>query len=469
VLGVAADVLSSAFALGRHSEGADAATFVLDQGSKATPQLRTLASVILNREPGPERAFADEGETPDTIDATRVARVGIRTTRERLRGYPRNALVWMDLARHYSTLGLSKRAVRAMSVALALAPDHRLTLRAATRLHVHNDAPDEAVWLLRRSPTTQSDPWLVAAEIAASMVAEKSPRFAKHGRQLLKSGKFHPFHTGELAAALGSMELEEGATRVGRKLFEAALREPTENTVAQAEWASRTMKLQLIEPRHLDVPHSYEARAREHYEFGRWSDVLDQTWRWFQDEPFSSRPALLGCYVTSVILADWDAADQFARFGLVANPDDQMLLNNRAFALASADRVQEAIRMYNRMTPGKLNDDQQRAVWLATGGLIQYRLGNPVEGRRLYNEAIELSRRSGHTSQAALALGLLAREELRVGMPGAEVLLAAAEAAAREHPRHGLPALVQRIRAGIQREGINTAAPPVHAADTPRR
>lgn len=450
-LAFAADVLSSAFVLGRHRESADVARFVIDQRSSATPQLRKLALGILNREAVADGAVPGDSGDPEAIDATGEARIGIRTTRQRLRGYPRNAVVWMDLARHYSTLGLTDRAVRAMSVALALAPDHRLTLRAATRLHVHNQDPDEAVWLLRRSRSTPDDPWLMAAEIAASMVADKPSRFAKHGRQLLKSGRFGPFQTAELAAALGSLELEEGATRAGRKLFQEALREPTENTVAQAEWASRTMKLQLIEPSHPNLPHSYEARAWEHYESGRWRDVLDQAWRWFRDEPFSSRPAMMGSYVASVVLADWEGAEQFARFGLAANPDDQMLWNNRAFALASADKVSDAIRAYKHMSGAELLDDQQRSVWSATGGLIQYRLGNHAEGRRMYDEAIELARRSGHHAQAALALAILAREELRARRPGAAVLLAAAEAASRKEPRHGIPAVIERIRASLER------------------
>jgi hypothetical protein len=45
------------------------------------------------------------------------------------------------------------------------------------------------------------------------------------------------WHLGELAAAIATREIEGGGDKLGKKLMRTALIDPTENVLAQAEWA----------------------------------------------------------------------------------------------------------------------------------------------------------------------------------------------------------------------------------------
>jgi hypothetical protein len=58
-----------------------------------------------------------------------------------------------------------------------LAPNHRFALRSAARFFLHVGKPDDAQTILRRSEATRRDPWLMAAEIAVSTVADRTPRW----------------------------------------------------------------------------------------------------------------------------------------------------------------------------------------------------------------------------------------------------------------------------------------------------
>src|SRR5207249_126382 len=105
------------------------------------------------------------------------------------------------------------------------------------------------------------DPWLVAAEVAVSPLAGRTSRLIKHGRRLLESHQFEPIAVSELASAIGTEDLAAGSVRRARQLFGSSLNDPTENAVAQAEWASRHDAGFKFEERLLDVEYSYEARA----------------------------------------------------------------------------------------------------------------------------------------------------------------------------------------------------------------
>jgi tetratricopeptide (TPR) repeat protein len=313
-------------------------------------------------------------------------------------------------------------------------------------LHVHLADPDFALNLLRRSTATRHDPWLIAAEIATSMVAARTPRFIKEGRRLLGSGTFDAFHTAELAAALGSVEYESGSARTGKKLFLQALRDPTENTLAQAKWISRRERIDLVESRLLDIPGSFEARAWQAYMTADWEGALREARKWLLDEPFSSRPAMFGSYVAAVVLDDHDSALRFAQMGLAANPRDAVLLNNVAFSLACQGKPSSAQHYLERALEADA-DGETRVVLLATAGLIGYRSGRFAEGRALYEDAIELAQSLKNRVQVALGLALLAREEILSHRPGAAAVLAAAGIAARNISGHGVSEVLVRISA----------------------
>lgn len=52
---------------------------------------------------------------------------------------------------------------------------------------------------------------------------------------MVESNALAPRHTSELASAIGTLEFEHGNRKGVRRMFDRAMRDPTENTVAQAD------------------------------------------------------------------------------------------------------------------------------------------------------------------------------------------------------------------------------------------
>jgi tetratricopeptide (TPR) repeat protein len=318
------------------------------------------------------------------------------------------------MSREYAIQGQHRQAVKAMESALVLAAENRFVLRAACALFVYSGEPDRAMRAIHRSNSTKKDPWLMAAEIASSEAAHRPPKSIKAGLRLLESRTVAPFQFAELAGALATEELNSGAARSAKKLFRTALIDPNENTVAQVEWAAESIKGLPLEPRHFLLPHSFESKAREMRSQGKWREALAQTRRWLFDQPFSAAPALLGSYIAVAALSDHKEAARLARAGLVANPHNDLLKNNLAVALAVAGDVAEATRILSTIDH-ETNNRALRATFLATNGLISYRLGAIDQGRLLYGRAIELLGAPGLQRMRANAALYRAREELLAG------------------------------------------------------
>ena len=106
-----------------------------------------------------------------------------------------------------------------------------------------------------------------------------------------------------------------------------------------------------------------------------------------------------------------------------------MLLNNLAFALASSEHVAEARAVFARI-PRALADKATSVTLIATEGLLEYRGGNAPRGRQLYKTAFDGALELGLKKQAALAAAYLAREEMRLGAPGATEAVARASESA---------------------------------------
>lgn len=181
------------------------------------------------------------------------------------------------------------------------------------------------------------------------------------------------------------------------------------------------------------MPLSYEARAWKYYYTGEWARSLKECYGWFHDEPFSSRPAVLGSFISSAALESYTASEDFAHSGLRSNPDDQILRNNLVFALASAGKIDEAEEKYNQMQPA-LFDTHAKITWIATGGLLEFRKGNVDHGRQKYRQAIELATGDRYVTSRALATAFWAREEFRAMNPAADEILNLAAKAAKRAP-----------------------------------
>jgi tetratricopeptide (TPR) repeat protein len=411
-LSYATDFVGTALLVGEPLMARDAASFILGRSLQTPEGARLLAARALAPD-GPV-VLAGEISGHEVEPAVRANR-RIRTLRASLGRGPRNPLAWADIAYEYALLGRADKALKAMTCALQIAPDSRFLLRAAARFYTHFHDPERALQLLRHAAGGAEDPWIAAAETAVAAVAGRSPRLAVAGSRLLVSGRFPPSQLTELASALGTLEVAAGKRRVGKRLFEQSLVEPTENAVAQAEWASRHLGVGVtLLPRHFETPGSFEARARERLAVGAFDAALAEGQRWLGDQAFSRDPASFSSYVASVPLEDFVEAVRILRLGLVANPKDWLLLNNLAFAEASLGNVGAAREALAGISP-QPTDRLQLAVLTATEGLLAFREGQSALGRRLYLQAIQAFTKGQFTQGAALATLFLTREETIAG------------------------------------------------------
>jgi hypothetical protein len=277
----AADLLATAVVSGELGPAEDVIDFILKEGSRAPGGLLDVAQRI--------RAVAG-APTPEARDAPADAGArggAVRMLRRALDGYPRNTVLWVDLARAYILCGSERSARRAISVALDLGPANRFVVRSAARMFVHLGEPDRAHDLLRRCARTSHDPWLLSAEIAVAATANLRSHLIRRGRSELDGGGFPPFATSELAGAIGTVEALAGNRRQARRYFRAAMVEPTENVVAQALWVSRATQLIAVDEAALTTPRSFEANAWKAFYDRKWEDALRGARCWFADQQCS--------------------------------------------------------------------------------------------------------------------------------------------------------------------------------------
>jgi tetratricopeptide (TPR) repeat protein len=414
----AADLVSAGIASGLRSQVEDAARFLLTPESGASVLARAVAAQALAETQGIVPEHPDEDHADPAVISARIA-----AGRARLRDEPRNSLLWVEQSRQYTLRGQRDAAVRAMEIALALAPEHRVVLRSGARLWAHFGEPDRAHQILTRSQRAAEDPWIVASELATALLAEQRPRFVKVAREMLGRGGFLPVHTTELASSLASLELHAGQSRRAKRLFNASLQAPNDNSLAQAEWAADHVRLDDLE-RHLEeVPNSFEARARAAAAEGQHDRAIADGWNWFLDEPFAGLPPVFGSY-HAAMAREYGIGVEFAQRGLVANPRSYLLRNNLAFCYAKLGETELASKQLREIDVSEL-DDSARATVVATEGLVAFRGGALAHGRERYFTAIRLA---PDNRTKAIALIMLAVEEAGANQEEAS---ATAELAAR--------------------------------------
>ncbi|MQC25924.1 MAG: hypothetical protein DWG76_00535 [Chloroflexi bacterium] len=190
---------------------------------------------------------------------------------------------------------------------------------------------------------------------------------------------------------------------------------PTDNTVAQAEWAKSRFPNFAINNDVFEVPRAFEANALREYHVGNWEEALTHITDWHRDEPFSSQPAIMGSYLASIALEDYEFAASIAREGRKANKEDKTLANNLAFALINQNKLKLAEEVLGEVSR-PAEDIQEEVALLATEGLLEFRKGNIERGTFLYHAAIEKSELHSLDTMTALADLFLAKEQINVGI-----------------------------------------------------
>ncbi|MEK6909178.1 MAG: hypothetical protein AABX23_03955 [Nanoarchaeota archaeon] len=408
---VAGEICSAAILSGRLELARDAA-IALKAGSPIESGIYHVAAEVLGQ--------ATKGES---LGAEGI-RVVIGRLRALLRDGARDPIRWTDLSRAFAIIGKLKSAKRAMLVATDLASESRAIVRAASRLLIHVDEADRAHDVLMRSRRIVVDPWVMAAEIAVTNLMGRPSEYAKNARKVIKSGRYGDRDLAELRVALGSQEIWFGNAKLGKRLLRDALVAPTENAIAQVAWFMRReyLALGVFDG---DSLGSAEADAWAKRQRKEWADCLLACDRWWSIEPFSSRPSELASYIASTVSGDPDRCVEYARRGLIANPESVVLWNNLAVGYAERGLVRQAVECWRRASALD-REDAFRVTLQATRGLIAFREGRYAEGRKLYEDAVALARKEGKLEVMA-TLHLL-REEQRCGGAPTSLLAVAREA-----------------------------------------
>ena len=437
----ASDLVGAGVSLRRENEVTEAACFLLRDDLSVPLWARDLAKRALKLTSGNNIELG-----PVALDHL-VLQEQVKTLRGLLGTEPNDPITWVDLSHSYACLGFRDQAERCMTVALQLSTDNRFVVRSASRLWIHLDNPERAYDVISRADRTRYDPWLMAAEIAVGSVANEKSKLVKEARRMLTRQQHAPAHLSELASALATLELSSGNVKRSRKLFRQSLDRPTENSVAQAAWASRQGSSISLGDLQLGLSNVYEARSRISYHEGRWDETLEQCERWLADQPFSSGPCVMGSYVAAVALEDFQASKQFLDWGLRENRSNVMLLNNSAFThinLGDFKKAQQLLKIADRMQ----STDQHRVVLEATRGLLAFRSGNLRLGRKLYSDArLKATQLDGVDSKRTFALASTyhAIEEYSLGTENSQHLISEALRAIRSNSDPIFRVLEERV------------------------
>ena len=167
-------------------------------------------------------------------------------------------------------------------------PRKRKPICAQIRLSFLRPSPGIRVGaqLASQLSRTDSDTWLLSAEISVASAAGLTSRHIKRAQSLLTSGGVSAEQTTELASALGTVELGSN-TRNAKRRFRTALEQPNDNSLAQAGWASLNFGLfDVASDLSARTALAYEQQAWQHYLAGNWGDALTSALGWREDQPF---------------------------------------------------------------------------------------------------------------------------------------------------------------------------------------
>lgn len=341
----------------------------------------------------------------------------IKKFKKSLINYPNNPLLWCELAREYTICGNNKKALKCINIAYNIAPNSRTILRSISRFYMHIGDLEKAHSILRESPLTKFDPWVLSAEISISNLMGRTSKNIKLARTMIDSKNYSPISISELASEIGTMELYNGKTRIGKNRIKQAAIQPFENAVAQMAWINKNVCgiNSIISKIPTSIECNYEAQTRLKMQSHDWEEAQFFSGLWQEYQPFSHDPAMISSFISSEYLMDFEKAKKSLVCGLQSNPNNVDLLNNYIYALIQNNELDVARIYYNQAI--RIDTKKESDSLIATGGMLNYRSGNIELGQKMYLEAIDRLKNSisKDDEMAFRALLCYAREEKRIG------------------------------------------------------
>ena len=333
--------------------------------------------------------------SPVVVDERR----SIKRAKRRLFDFPRDAFAWLDQARLYTILGQQEKARRAVLAALHLAPTDRLVVRSGIRFFAHHGEWDAALYHADKAYRSNRDPFILGPLLSVGTQLDKLPVRLKPTADRALSAPDR-FLYSEVLAAIGTYEILNGANKRSRRFFKRAWTDPAKAVVSQSQWVLREHLPNLASEQNIDFSQSAEAMSWLRFAILDFKGAVSRAHEWVLEEPYSRSAHVHGSN-SACIIDDYKTAQEVAERGLRANPGDQTLINNLAFAQLRRGRVSEAARTFEPLCSA-LNDPKEVTV-LATYGLLRMAQGNVEDGRRFYEESIRRASDAGDRRTALRA------------------------------------------------------------------
>jgi tetratricopeptide (TPR) repeat protein len=382
----AIELLNSAIVLDDQAHYVETAAF-LQSSPEATKPVKDISGRLLYP-PEHDDSFI---QLLDLDQFDQIIGAKIKSLRQCLDHNPFNSISWMELGRLFLILGKEQAAERCILVATQLAPDNRYISRVSSRFFTHTGDYKKAKQILKNNVAFKVDPWLISADIGISSLDNKSSFNIKRGRELILSKNYSPYDLNELLSAIATVELNAGSMKDSRKLFDQSLISPNDNSLAQAVWAKNHIRDLEVNQGVFDrTPNVFEAKAYQFFYSKSWGPAYSSIMQWFIDQPFSRDPAAFGSFMAVSVLEKYDDAIKISGYGLRATPGDFTLLNNMAFAYLKKGDTGNAQQVLNKIDVESL-EDQFRVVYLATRGLLYYKLGQLETGEQFYKQSSALA------------------------------------------------------------------------------
>ena len=372
-----------------------AAKYITERKDDVTDSLyRTSLSIVPARETISEPDSTSVSERLENIlNQNTIIKERISFLRKLIHRYPYNPIWYSEIALAYTKLGLTKKAVDYMKIAIHLAPVSRYISRSAARLFLHIGDIDRAHDVLTKNPAISKDPWIVAAEIGVNALRGRSSRFIKPGVSMINSGDYSPFSLTELSSAIGSIEYNHSRKKC--KLFiDKALICPNDNSLSQAEWLlSLDNSMNFAFSDYHSLKNKYEADARRAYLNNDYSQALITSVEWIEQMPFAKTPIDFAAHMAYTFQKKYDDAIKILEIGLRANPNELSFWNNLAYSYAISGNTEEADKILHLpFLNSPFIKNSTRICVMATKGLCEFRKGRIDEGRILYKAAISMAK-----------------------------------------------------------------------------
>src|SRR5260370_41019157 len=123
--------------------------------------------------------------------------------------------------------------------------------------------------------------------------------------------------------------------KLAKGILQLSMNRPTENSVAEAEWASGDIAGLQEEVEKSLIPTTYEALAESSLSKNNWHDSLIAATYWQNDQPFSARPAIFGSYQCCLMLETYQESIRFLNGGLQSKPIHGSLVNTRTVPISN--------------------------------------------------------------------------------------------------------------------------------------